>query len=79
MDQRTEGIRNEQTADERRHAADRRRSSAGLRPGQVDRRRSDRRHIAGAGLLAALALAACATSSSGCIRRTRPRTSPGTC
>jgi soluble lytic murein transglycosylase-like protein len=56
MDQRTEGIRHEQTAEERRHAADRRRNAAGLRPGQVERRRSNRRHIAGAGLLAALAL-----------------------
>ncbi len=58
MDQRnqdTEGI-DRQDAEDRRHA-DRRHSPVGLRrPGQVERRRSNRRNIAGAGLLAALAL-----------------------
>jgi len=57
MDQRTqdtEGIDRQNTED-RRHA-DRRHSPVGARrPGQVERRRSNRRHIAGAGLLAALA------------------------
>jgi soluble lytic murein transglycosylase-like protein len=57
MDQRTERMSQEQAAeDRRRQAADRRRNMAGLRPGQVERRRSNRRNIAGAGLLAALAL-----------------------
>lgn len=56
MDQRTqdtEGI-DRQTAEDRRRA-DRRHSPVGVRTGQVERRRSNRRHIAGAGLLAALA------------------------
>ena len=57
MDQRTQHTQgSNQTAEDRRHA-DRRHSSAALhRPGQVERRRSNRRNIAGAGLLAALAL-----------------------
>jgi soluble lytic murein transglycosylase-like protein len=56
MDQRTDRIEGfDQAAEDRRHA-DRRRSMARLRPGQVDRRRSNRRNIAGAGLMAALAL-----------------------
>ena len=50
--QRTEGT--DRSADRRRD--DRRHSSAGVRPGQIERRRSNRRHIAGAGLLAALAM-----------------------
>jgi hypothetical protein len=50
--QRTEGT--DRIGDRRRD--DRRHSSAGVRPGQVERRRSNRRHIAGAGLLAALAM-----------------------
>jgi hypothetical protein len=58
MDQRnqgTEGI-DRQSAEDRRRA-DRRHSSLGVRPaGYVERRRSNRRNIAGAGLLAALAL-----------------------
>ena len=58
MDQRnqnTEGI-NRQSAEDRR-GADRRHSAVGaMRMGQVERRRSNRRNIAGAGLLAALAL-----------------------
>jgi len=57
MDQRNQ--RNESTqprsTDDRRRD-DRRHSSAGVRPGQVERRRSNRRNIAGAGLMAALAL-----------------------
>jgi len=58
MDQRNQGIEgiDRQSADDRRHA-DRRHSSVGVRPaGYVERRRSNRRNIAGAGLLAALAL-----------------------
>jgi hypothetical protein len=59
MDQRSqdaEGI-DRQRIEDRRHA-DRRHSPLGLRPPglKVERRRSNRRHIAGAGLLAALAL-----------------------
>src|SRR5687768_2237657 len=58
MDQRTqdtEGIERPMTEDRRR--ADRRHSPvAAVPPGQPERRRSSRRHIAGAGLLAALAL-----------------------
>ena len=59
MDQRTQhtdGI-DRQSAEDRRHA-DRRQSPVGVRPlGMVvERRRSNRRNIAGAGLLAALAL-----------------------
>src|SRR5687768_4392854 len=50
--QRTEGT--DRNGDRRQD--DRRHSSAGVRPGQVERRRSNRRHIAGAGLLAALAM-----------------------
>ena len=62
MDQRIERTRGfdqsaeDRRAEDRRHAADRRRMAAGLRPGQIERRRSNRRNIAGAGLLAALAL-----------------------
>lgn len=52
--QRTEGTDHRSAEDRRRD--DRRRSMAGIRPGQVERRRSNRRNIAGAGLLAALAL-----------------------
>ena len=53
--QRTEGTEHKSAEDRRRD--DRRRSSAAsLRPGQVERRRSNRRNIAGAGLMAALAL-----------------------
>ena len=58
MDQRNQGteLTDRQSAEDRRRA-DRRHSSVGARlPGQVERRRSNRRHIAGAGLLAALAL-----------------------
>lgn len=56
MDQRTEGTRAfDQAAEDRRHA-DRRRASQALRAGQIERRRSNRRNIAGAGLMAALAL-----------------------
>jgi membrane-bound lytic murein transglycosylase MltF len=52
--QRTEGTDHRNTDDRRRD--DRRHSTAGIRPGQVERRRSNRRNIAGAGLMAALAL-----------------------
>jgi len=57
MDQRQGRSDNDQqSADERRRRQDRRHSPIGGRlPGQVERRRSNRRHIAGAGLLAALA------------------------
>ena len=57
MDQRTPHSQGStETAEDRRHA-DRRRASAAFRgAGQVERRRSNRRNIAGAGLLAALAL-----------------------
>jgi len=57
MDQRTqdtEGI-DRQTAEDRRHADRRHSPVAAVRSGQIERRRSNRRHIAGAGLLAALA------------------------
>jgi len=57
MDQRTqdtEGIDRQNTED-RRHANRRHSPVAVRRPGQVERRRSNRRNIAGAGLLAALA------------------------
>jgi soluble lytic murein transglycosylase-like protein len=54
-DRRTDGT-DRQSIEDRRHA-DRRHSPVGSRPpGLVERRRSNRRHIAGAGLLAALAL-----------------------
>jgi soluble lytic murein transglycosylase-like protein len=53
MDQRDQ--RSERMTAEDRRNADRRQSAVGLKAGQVDRRRSHRRHIAGAGLLAALA------------------------
>lgn len=52
--QRTEGTDHRNTDERRRD--DRRHSTAGVRPGQVERRRSNRRNIAGAGLMAALAL-----------------------
>ena len=52
--QRIEGTDHRNTDDRRRD--DRRHSAAGVRPGQVERRRSNRRNIAGAGLMAALAL-----------------------
>lgn len=52
--QRTEGTDHRNTDDRRRD--DRRHSTAGVRPGQIERRRSNRRNIAGAGLMAALAL-----------------------
>jgi hypothetical protein len=58
MDQRNQGTEaiDRQRAEDRRRA-DRRHSSVGVRPaGYVERRRSNRRNIAGAGLLAALAL-----------------------
>ena len=54
-DQHTEGIDRQSIEDRRR--GDRRHSAVGLRPAGVpERRRSNRRQIAGAGLLAALAL-----------------------
>ena len=52
--QRIDGTDHRNTDDRRRD--DRRHSTAGVRPGQVERRRSNRRNIAGAGLMAALAL-----------------------
>src|SRR5687767_4037124 len=52
--QRIEGTDHRNTDDRRRD--DRRHSAGGIRPGQVERRRSNRRNIAGAGLMAALAL-----------------------
>jgi soluble lytic murein transglycosylase-like protein len=56
MDQRNQDAIDRQSAEDRRRA-DRRHSPVGVvRPGLVERRRSNRRHIAGAGLLAALAL-----------------------
>jgi hypothetical protein len=58
MDQRNQvdETTDRQMAEDRRRA-DRRHSSIGMRrPGQVERRRSNRRNMAGAGLLAALAL-----------------------
>jgi soluble lytic murein transglycosylase-like protein len=55
MDQRTKDIIDEQMVADRRHADRRHSPVAVVRPGQVERRRSNRRHIAGAGLLAALA------------------------
>jgi soluble lytic murein transglycosylase-like protein len=55
MDQRTKDIIDEQMVADRRHADRRHSPVAAVRPGQVERRRSNRRHIAGAGLLAALA------------------------
>ena len=70
MDQRTEGTRASDQAAADRRSADRRRTSAGLRPGQIDRRRANRRNIAGAGLLAALAL--------GGVRYEQQRLHPGT-
>ena len=56
MDQRNQGSESNRQSAEDRRSADRRHSAVGARlPGQVERRRSNRRHIAGAGLLAALA------------------------
>jgi len=57
MDQRTQdtGAVDQQAGEDRRHGDRRHSSVAAVRPGQVERRRSNRRHIAGAGLLAALA------------------------
>lgn len=56
MDQRNQGIESNRQSAEDRRSADRRHSAVSARlPGQVERRRSNRRHIAGAGLLAALA------------------------
>lgn len=58
MDQRTQdtGAVDQRQSGEDRRNGDRRHSSvAAVRPGHVERRRSNRRHIAGAGLLAALA------------------------
>ena len=57
MDQRTQDTEgtDQQAAEDRRHGDRRHSLLAAVRPGQVERRRSNRRHIAGAGLLAALA------------------------
>jgi len=57
MDQRTQDTEavDQQAGEDRRHADRRHSSDAAVRPGQVERRRSNRRNIAGAGLLAALA------------------------